>query len=72
VSKTISDLKGLNVGDKVAITISNENDATTITGKLAGIQGLGERELAGLTIKGIPNWIWIEDNMVVTWIKADN
>ena len=72
MSKTISDLKGLNVGDKVAITISNENDATTITGKLAGIQGLGERELAGLTIKGIPNWIWIEDNMVVTWIKADN
>jgi len=72
VSKTISDLKGLNVGDKVAITISDENDVTVITGKLAGIQGLGERELAGLTVKGIPNWIWIEDNMVVTWIKADN
>lgn len=72
MSKTISDLKGLNVGDKVAITISDENDVTVITGKLAGIQGLGERELAGLTVKGIPNWIWIEDNMVVTWIKADN
>ncbi|NBW16429.1 MAG: hypothetical protein EBR82_51455 [Caulobacteraceae bacterium] len=72
MSKTIHDIKGLAIGDKVAITISNPNDTTTcISGICTGIQALGEKENAGLTIKGIPNWIWIEDNMVVTWI-SDN
>jgi len=72
MSKTIHDLKGLTIGDKIAIVINNDEATATITGTLSGIQGIGEKDIAGLTIKGIPNWIWIEDNMTVTWAKADN
>jgi len=72
MSKTIHDIKGLAIGDKVAIVISNgDSPATSISGICTGIQALGDKENAGITIKGIPNWLWIEDNMVVTWGKAE-
>ena len=72
MSKTIHDIKGLAIGDKVAIVIINgDSPSTSISGICTGIQALGDKENAGITIKGIPNWLWIEDNMSVAWGKAD-
>lgn len=72
MSKTIHDVKGINIGNKIAITISNEDKTvTTVSGVLTGIQGIGESGYLGLQVKGLSQWIWIEDNMVVTWI-SDN
>ena len=72
MSKTIHDVKGINIGNKIAITISNEDKTvTTVSGVLTGIQGIGESGYLGLQVKGLPQWIWIEDNMVVTWV-SDN
>ena len=68
MSKTIHDVQGINIGNKVAITIRNEDNTTsTVTGILVGIQGIGEAGYLGLQIKGLTQWIWIEDNMTVTW-----
>lgn len=68
MSKTIHDIKGLTIGNKIAIVIHNpDGNNTEISGICTGIQSIGEHETAGITIKGIPNWLWIEDNMSVTW-----
>jgi hypothetical protein len=66
--KKITDLKGLSVGDKVAVSIHGSGKSTThITGVLSGIQVLGTGSV-GLTVHGLGQWIWLEDNMTVTWV----
>lgn len=73
MSKTISDLQGLAINNKVAITINFDDDkATTVSGRLSGIQTLPSSGQVGLCLKGLTQWIWIEDNMTVTWISEDN
>ena len=68
--KKITDLKGLSVGDKVAISIHNSDKKTThVTGVLSGMQVL-ETGSVGLTVQGLGQWIWLEDNMTVTWVVA--
>lgn len=65
--KKITDLKGLSVGDKVAISIHNSDKKSThVTGVLSGIQVLDTGSV-GLTVQGLSQWIWLEDNMTVTW-----
>lgn len=66
--KKITDLKGLSVGDKVAISIHNSDKKTThVTGILSGLQVLDNGSV-GLTVQGLGQWIWLEDNMTVTWV----
>ena len=68
--KKITDLKGLSVGDKVAISINlKDSKATHVSGVLSGIQVL-ESGQVGLTVQGLTQWIWLEDNMAVTWVVA--
>jgi len=68
--KKITDLKGLSVGDMVAISIHNSDKKTThVTGVLSGIQVL-ETGSVGLTVQGLNQWMWLEDNMTVTWVVA--
>lgn len=68
--KKITDLKGLSVGDKVAISIHNkDNKSTHVSGILSGLQVL-ESGQVGLTVQGLGQWIWLEDNMTVTWVAA--
>lgn len=65
--KKITDLKGLSVGDKVAISIHNSDKKSThVTGVLSGIQVLDTGSV-GLTVQGLGQWIWLEDHMTVTW-----
>lgn len=73
MGKTLADVKGINIDDKVAITINfTEGKSTTISGTLAGIQTLPTSGQVGLCVRGLVGWIWIEDNMVVTWVSEDN
>lgn len=68
--KKITDLKGLSVGDKVAVSIHNDDKKTThVSGVLSGIQVLASGSV-GLTVQGLGQWIWLEDNMTVTWVAA--
>jgi hypothetical protein len=60
-------LRGLKVGDKVAITINrSENKNTYISGILKGINNWSEDKVA-LQIADLPQWIYLEDNYTVTW-----
>jgi len=66
----ISDLKGLTVGNNIAIVIRNDKlKSTSVTGVLSGIQVLDSGSV-GVSIYGLPQWIWLEKNMTVTW--SDN
>ena len=65
----ITDLKGLSVGDKVAVSITVNKKTTHVTGVLSGIQVL-ESGSVGLTVEGLGQWIWLESNMAVTWVAA--
>ena len=63
----ISDLKGLTVGDNIAIVIRNDKrKSTTVSGVLSGIQVLDTGSV-GVTLHGLSQWIWLENNMAVTW-----
>jgi len=63
----ISDLKGLTVGNKVAVVIRTATKKTTaVTGVLSGIQVLDGGSV-GITVEGLSQWIWLESNMTVTW-----
>jgi hypothetical protein len=65
----ISDLKGLTVGDNVAIVIRNDKmKSTSVSGVLSGIQVLDNGSV-GVTLHGLSQWIWLERNMTVTWSK---
>jgi len=66
----ISDVKGLTVGNKIAIVIRNEKSKSTeISGICSGIQIL-QNDCVGVTVTGLGQWIWLEKNMSVTW--SDN
>ena len=66
----ISDLKGLTIGDNVAIVIHNDKiKSTSVSGVLSGIQVL-ESGAVGVTLHGLTQWVWLEKNMTVTW--SDN
>jgi hypothetical protein len=66
----ISDLKGLTVGNNIAIVIRNDKlKSTSVTGVLSGIQVLDSGSV-GVSVYGLPQWIWLEKNMTVTW--SDN
>ena len=66
----ISDLKGLTVGDNIAIVIRNDKmKSTSVSGVLSGIQVLDSGSV-GVTLHGLTQWIWLENNMTVTW--SDN
>ena len=63
----ISDLKGLTVGDNIAIVIRNDKmKSTLVLGVLSGIQVL-ESGAVGVTLHGLTQWVWLERNMTVTW-----
>ena len=63
----ISDLKGLTIGDNVAIVIRNDKiKSTSVSGVLSGIQVL-ESGVVGVTLHGLTHWVWLEKNMTVTW-----
>jgi hypothetical protein len=63
----ITDLKGLTVGNRIAVTIRTATKKTTaVTGVLSGIQVLDSGSV-GVTIEGLAQWIWLESNMTVTW-----
>lgn len=63
----ISDLKGLTIGDNVAIVIRNDKiKSTSVSGVLSGIQVL-ESGGVGVTLHGLTQWVWLEKNMTVTW-----
>ena len=66
----ISDVKGLTVGNKIAIVIRNQSGRSTeVSGICSGIQVLDSGSV-GVTLYGLPQWIWLEKNMTVTW--SDN
>jgi hypothetical protein len=66
----ITDLKGLSVGDNIAIVIRNDKmKSTSVSGILSGIQVLDSGSV-GVTLHGLTQWIWLERNMTVTW--SDN
>jgi hypothetical protein len=66
----ISDLKGLTVGNNIAIVIRNDKlKSTSVSGVLSGIQVLDSGSV-GVTLHGLTQWIWLEKNMTVTW--SDN
>jgi phosphoribosylformylglycinamidine (FGAM) synthase-like amidotransferase family enzyme len=66
----ISDVKGLTVGNKVAIVIRNQsNKSTEVSGICSGVQVLDSGSV-GITLYGLTQWIWLEKNMSVTW--SDN
>jgi hypothetical protein len=63
-------ITGLKVGDKVAIVINrNDRKNTSISGVCTGISNWAEDKVA-LQIADLPQWIYLEDNYVVTW--SDN
>ena len=63
----ITDLKGLTVGNKVAVIIRTATKKTTaVSGILSGIQVLDSGSV-GITVEGLSQWIWLESNMTVTW-----
>lgn len=63
----LSDLKGLTIGDNVAIVIRNDKmKSTSVSGVLSGIQVL-ESGVVGVTLHGLTQWVWLEKNMTVTW-----
>jgi hypothetical protein len=63
----ITDLKGLTVGNKVAVIIRTSTKKTTaVSGILSGIQVLDGGSV-GITVEGLAQWIWLESNMTVTW-----
>ena len=63
----ITDLKGLSVGDNIAIVIRNDKmKSTSVSGILSGIQVLDSGSV-GVTLHGLTQWIWLERNMTVTW-----
>ena len=67
----LKDLKGLKVGDKVAIVINNKpKENTSIYGILVGINNWAEDKVA-LQIRDLPQWIYLEDNYTVTWISNE-
>jgi ABC-type polysaccharide/polyol phosphate transport system ATPase subunit len=66
----ITDVKGLTVGNKIAIVIHNDKrKSTEVSGLLSGIQVLDTGSV-GVTLHGLTQWIWLENNMSVTW--SDN
>jgi hypothetical protein len=66
----ISDLKGLTVGNKIAIVIHNDKrKSTEVSGICSGVQVLDSGSV-GVTLHGLTQWIWLENNMTVTW--SDN
>jgi hypothetical protein len=66
----ISDLKGLTVGDNIAIVIRNDKmKSTEVSGICSGVQVL-DSGCVGVTLHGLTQWIWLENNMTVTW--SDN
>jgi hypothetical protein len=66
----ISDVKGLTVGNKVAIVIRNQSSKNTeVSGICSGVQVLDSGSV-GITLYGLTQWIWLEKNMSVTW--SDN
>jgi len=66
----ISDVKGLTVGNKIAIVIRNDKiKSTEVSGVLSGIQVLDSGSV-GVTLYGFSQWLWLEKNMTVTW--SDN
>ena len=66
----ISDVKGLTVGNKIAIVIRNDKlKSTEVSGICSGVQVL-DSGAVGVTLYGLPQWIWLEKNMTVTW--SDN
>jgi hypothetical protein len=66
----ISDVKGLTVGNKIAIVIRNDKiKSTEVSGICSGVQVLDSGSV-GVTLHGLPQWIWLEKNMTVTW--SDN
>jgi multidrug resistance efflux pump len=63
----ITDVSGIKIGDKVAITISNDKArSASISGELAGIQTYAGDKVA-LLVLGLGQWIYLESNMTVTW-----
>ena len=63
----LKDIAGLKVGDKVAIVINHTpKENTSISGILTGINNWSEDKVA-LQIRDLPQWIYLEDNYVVTW-----
>jgi multidrug resistance efflux pump len=63
----LKDIRGLKVGDKVAIVINNKpKENTSISGILVGINNWTEDKVA-LQIRDLPQWIYLEDNYTVTW-----
>jgi ABC-type polysaccharide/polyol phosphate transport system ATPase subunit len=66
----ITDVKGLTVGNKVAIVIRNQSSKSTeVSGICSGVQVLDSGSV-GVTLNGLSQWIWLEKNMTVTW--SDN
>jgi hypothetical protein len=66
----ISDVKGLTVGNKIAIVIRNNSGRSTeVSGICSGVQVL-DSGAVGVTVNGLGQWIWLEKNMTVTW--SDN
>lgn len=66
----ITDLKGLTVGNKIAIVINNDKKKSTeVSGLLSGLQVLDSGSV-GVTLHGLSQWIWLENNMTVTWINS--
>lgn len=67
--KTISDIKGLGIGDKAAVVIQNKGKKSTeVSGIVSGLTVLDSGQ-AGITFTGLTQWIWLDDNMTVTWVK---
>lgn len=66
----ISDLPGIKLGDKVAIVIHTGEGkrSTQVSGLLSGIQTYADDKVA-LSITGLPQWIYLESNMTVTWAE---
>lgn len=67
---TMQSLAALKIGDTIAISMDNgEFEATSVHGVLSGIQEF-ESGSIGLTIRGLAQWIWLNEKMTVTKVKA--
>jgi hypothetical protein len=66
----LKDISGLKVGDKIAIVINRQaGKSTSISGICTGINNWTEDKVA-LQVADLQQWIYLEDNYVVTW--SDN
>lgn len=65
----LSDLPGIKIGDKVAITIkTDKKKSTTVVGVLVGINNYFEDKVA-LQLAGLQQWIYLEDGFSVSWAE---